>query len=129
MRPASLHRLHAACPQPRLLAHAGRADRPAPDRRVAARGKGRPFADREAEGSVREGAILQALAHHRGRTRLVGGARGRARTRGGGYRLDRKSVVEGKRVSVRVDLGGGSIMKKRKGGKKWYSTYEIHYTQ
>src|SRR3546814_12613462 len=29
------------------------------------------------------------------------------------YRLDRKSVVEGKRVSVRVDLGGGRIIKKK----------------
>src|SRR3546814_16956932 len=29
-------------------------------------------------------------------------------------RRDRKSVVEGKRVSVRVDLGGGRIFKKKK---------------
>src|SRR3546814_17726164 len=28
-------------------------------------------------------------------------------------RADRKSVVEGKRVSVRVDLGGGRIIKKK----------------
>src|SRR3546814_17261203 len=28
--------------------------------------------------------------------------------------LDRKSVVEGKSVSVRVDLGGGRIIKKKK---------------
>src|SRR3546814_18492080 len=30
------------------------------------------------------------------------------------HRLDRKSVVEGKSVSVRVDLGGRSILKKKK---------------
>src|SRR3546814_18667511 len=29
-------------------------------------------------------------------------------------RVDRKSVVEGKRVSVRVDLGGRRIIKKKK---------------
>src|SRR3546814_16478260 len=28
--------------------------------------------------------------------------------------VDRKSVVKGKRVTVRVDLGGGRIMKKKK---------------
>src|SRR3546814_18210986 len=32
----------------------------------------------------------------------------------GGGGLDRKSVVEGKRVSVRVDLGGRRIVKKKK---------------
>src|SRR3546814_15863004 len=32
--------------------------------------------------------------------------------------LDRKSVVEGKRVSVRVDLGGRRIIKKKKTQKK-----------
>src|SRR3546814_13757732 len=31
-----------------------------------------------------------------------------------GYRADRKSVVEGKSVSVRVDLGGRRIIKKQK---------------
>src|SRR3546814_17120210 len=30
------------------------------------------------------------------------------------HRADRKSVVEGKRVSVRVDLGGGRIIKQKK---------------
>src|SRR3546814_14594534 len=30
------------------------------------------------------------------------------------YPCDRKSVVEGKSVSVRVDLGGGRIIKKKK---------------
>src|SRR3546814_15922630 len=32
--------------------------------------------------------------------------------------LDRKSVVQGKRVSVRVDLGGGRIIKKKKKKKQ-----------
>src|SRR3546814_14282514 len=32
--------------------------------------------------------------------------------------VDRKSVVEGKRVSVRVDLGGRRIIKKKKTTKK-----------
>src|SRR3546814_14157383 len=32
--------------------------------------------------------------------------------------IDRKSVVEGKRVSVRVDLGGRSIIKKTKTNKQ-----------
>src|SRR3546814_17322436 len=41
-------------------------------------------------------------------------------TRGGGSRsqarrlADRQSVVEGKSVSIRVDLGGGRIIKKKK---------------
>src|SRR3546814_20397219 len=34
--------------------------------------------------------------------------------RGSGFGLDRKRVVEGKRVSVRVDIGGGHICKKKK---------------
>src|SRR3546814_20310980 len=34
------------------------------------------------------------------------------------YRLDRKSVVKGKSVSVRVDLGGGVIITKNKKQKK-----------
>src|SRR3546814_16181827 len=38
-----------------------------------------------------------------------------------GRRLDRKSVVEGKSVSVRVDLGGRRIIKKNK-KKKYYIT-------
>src|SRR3546814_13832469 len=41
---------------------------------------------------------------------------------------DRKSVVEGKSVSVRVDIGGGRIIKKTK--EKAYKTYYvIHYRQ
>src|SRR3546814_17203931 len=34
------------------------------------------------------------------------------------FREDRKSVVEGKSVSVRVVLGGGGIMKKKRKEKK-----------
>src|SRR3546814_11563863 len=36
------------------------------------------------------------------------------RYREDGYRLDRKRDVEGKSVSVRVDLGGSRILKKKK---------------
>lgn len=50
----------------RLLAHPGRADRPASDRRLAARDQGRPRAVRKAQGSLCEGALLEALSHHRG---------------------------------------------------------------
>src|SRR3546814_19723299 len=34
------------------------------------------------------------------------------------YEIDRKSVVEGKSVSVRVDLGGRRIIKKKKKDKR-----------
>src|SRR3546814_15247378 len=37
---------------------------------------------------------------------------------GGETRQDRKSVVEGKRESVRVDLGGGGIIKKKNNNTK-----------
>src|SRR3546814_12223636 len=45
-----------------------------------------------------------------------GGAEGRSGCAGrcGGGGLDRKSVVWGKRVSVRVDLGGRRIIKKKR---------------
>src|SRR3546814_11409243 len=39
-------------------------------------------------------------------------------------RLDRKSVVEGKSVSVRVDLGGRRIIK-----KKHYSTINMYHSR
>src|SRR3546814_20826554 len=42
----------------------------------------------------------------------VYGGRGRSPS------TERKSVVEGKRVSVRVDLGGGRLIKKKKKNKK-----------
>src|SRR3546814_18862215 len=38
--------------------------------------------------------------------------------RGAERRLDRKSVVEGKSVSVLVDLGGGRVIKKKKASTK-----------
>src|SRR3546814_20228655 len=41
---------------------------------------------------------------------------------GGGHRKDRKSVVSGKSVSVRVDCGGRHIIKQKK------STHETHKT-
>src|SRR3546814_19325125 len=42
---------------------------------------------------------------------------------GEGLRQDRKSVVEGKSVSVRVDLGGRRIIKKKKRERKEYRSY------
>src|SRR3546814_1469363 len=46
-----------------------------------------------------------------GRAGVAGGG---ADDGGAGAALDRKSVVEGKSVSVRVDLGGRRILKKQK---------------
>src|SRR3546814_15363975 len=40
------------------------------------------------------------------------------RSEGGHTNLDRKSVVSGKSVSVRVDLGGGRLIKKKKNKHK-----------
>src|SRR3546814_13789703 len=42
---------------------------------------------------------------------------------------DRKSVVEGKSVSVRVDLGGRRIIKKKKGEKLHFDTQHISIYQ
>src|SRR3546814_11488694 len=43
----------------------------------------------------------------------TGGGNDRQMVREGGGQGDRKSVVSGKGVSVRVDLGGGGIIKKQ----------------
>src|SRR3546814_16083768 len=43
------------------------------------------------------------------------------------HRQDRKSVVEGKSVSVRVDLGGRRINKKKKHEEKNIKTHEQKY--
>src|SRR3546814_6844546 len=43
----------------------------------------------------------------------TGPVAGRRRPGGAGVAGDRKSVVEGKRVSVRVDLGGRRVIKKK----------------
>src|SRR3546814_11838614 len=43
--------------------------------------------------------------------------------------LDRKSVVSGKSVSVRVDLGGRRIIKKKKRNKHKPTTYTKKHTQ
>src|SRR3546814_11590774 len=42
------------------------------------------------------------------------------RAAGGMSRIDRKSVVSGKRVSVRVDLGGGRSIKNKNHNEKLY---------
>src|SRR3546814_12317602 len=56
--------------------------------------------------------------HRRGEFPARAGRRARRRGRGDARvdlaRADRKSVVEGKSVSVRVDLGGRRIIKKKK---------------
>src|SRR3546814_17579877 len=91
--------------------------------RGAGPGRSRPGADRLARrgpglgshpGARRRaghGATAHGIAGVRGPT----GGRDRAarRRRGAGSR-DRKSVVEGKRVAVRVDLGGRRSLKKKK---------------
>src|SRR3546814_19059240 len=44
--------------------------------------------------------------------------------------LDRTSVVQGKRVSVRVDLGGGRIVKKsiERHGRRSHNKTEVQHT-
>src|SRR3546814_11471821 len=70
------------------------------------------------------GAGLPAMECHRhaldaGRTgRVPGPLSTRAGTYGGAPGPDRKSVVSGKRVSVRVDLGGQRIIKQHKEKEK-----------
>src|SRR3546814_11752158 len=56
------------------------------------------------------GEVLRRQAHVR-RTRVGGAAPARRLLRGLGHRADRKSVVSGKSVSVRVDLGGRRLFK------------------
>src|SRR3546814_20602414 len=59
------------------------------------------------------GRPVQARRLHRRRTVCAGRARQRAGRRHRRCPPDRKSVVEGKSVSVRVDLGGRRILKKK----------------
>src|SRR3546814_16270371 len=49
----------------------------------------------------------------RERPRVEQGAKPCRTCNGGGGRTDRKSVVQGERVSVRVDLVGGRVVKKK----------------
>src|SRR3546814_17533242 len=56
--------------------------------------------DAEAAGEARHHGVGLAAGHHAGREDIAV--------------LDRQSVVSGKSVSVRVDLGGGRIIKKKK---------------
>src|SRR3546814_20152700 len=54
------------------------------------------------------------LGQRRAHPRIMVERRGKVRRRGEmAQRVDRKSVVSGKSVSVRVDLGGRSIIKKK----------------
>src|SRR3546814_14858676 len=82
---------------------------PRPQQRRGARGDGSAVGDDPA------GGLLLRVDRHRAPGE--GGGRAdqrRARARGHLRLSDRKSVVEGKSVSVRVDLGGRRIIKKKK---------------
>src|SRR3546814_14459451 len=89
--------------------HSGPADAPA--------SKERPARHRTSEAELPWLAARRAWALHDGAgADAVGG--GRAAAEPGAFepdrRADRKSVVSGKSVSVRVDLGGRRIIKKKK---------------
>src|SRR3546814_20860984 len=62
-----------------------------------------------------DGTRTPAIGGEGGRSR---GHAGRSRPRGDPMPRDRKSVVKGKSVSVRVDLGGRRIIKNKKRHKK-----------
>src|SRR3546814_21099878 len=70
-------------------------------------------------GAVRRLRRVEYAGRGSGRNRLFGEARPVARRADAGARIarcsqrDRKSVVEGKSVSVRVDIGGRRIIKKK----------------
>src|SRR3546814_13232258 len=79
--------------------------------------------DLRGRGGLRRALFLYAVGP---RGRGAGARRGRRRRArrddGPGLRKDRKSVVEGKSVSVRVDLGGRRIIKKKKHTKATIAT-------
>src|SRR3546814_20189810 len=68
---------------------------------------------------IRDGARLiildpwNELEHKRGRDETTTEYNGRAIRKVKAFAKDRKSVVEGKRVSVRVDVGGRRSIKKK----------------
>src|SRR3546814_9819848 len=85
------------------------------ERRISP-GSGRPGQRRSAVGQPAPAvlAVAAAVCHRLdGRKPLRAGA-------DGAVRRDRKSVVWGKRVSVRVDLGGCRIIKKKKKTEEQY---------
>src|SRR3546814_15480051 len=68
------------------------------------------------ERNRRDGVYALGLSGHGGRIQhplRVGGHRPRPGSAGKGYGKERKSRVEGKRVSVRVTLGGRRIINKK----------------
>src|SRR3546814_18759407 len=88
-------------------------------RRVAARDRARGERLRR-ESGIEQGRAGRDAADARGGDRI----RRRRPVRTGAVdqrrrALDRKSVVSGKRVSVRVDLGGRRILKKKKHKQKY----------
>src|SRR3546814_21119088 len=58
------------------------------------------------------------VPRHRPRQRIDAVPRGRPRRAVAARRVDRKSVVKGKSVAVRVDSGGRGIIKKKQSKKK-----------
>src|SRR3546814_17215509 len=75
----------------------------------------RPLRYDETRLAVRFGRLHALSGAERARPFSRGFRRASAgQTSGGAGRIDRKSVVQGKSVSVRVDLGGRRIIKKKK---------------
>src|SRR3546814_14970174 len=85
-------------------------------RPAAARFVGRPAGARCSEGRFRLDRHRRPIAP--AQPDAVGDAVRAAHALAALCRLDRKSVVEGKSVSVRVDLGGSRIIKKKKNTNK-----------
>src|SRR3546814_14032551 len=82
--------------------------------RRGGRGDGRAR-DRRAERIAFVGAARIVVFHgRRARAARAAAQRSGDEARSGGQRIDRKSVVEGKSVSGRVDPGGRRIMQKKK---------------
>src|SRR3546814_13023201 len=80
---------------------------------------GRRSADRTRPARAGQGAEGARRPPQRGCGRRVGSLSRRQKP------LDRKSVVSGKSVSVRVDLGGRRNIKKKKQDKIGYTLYDI----
>src|SRR3546814_15807946 len=83
--------------------------------RIEAARRHRPFSDVADLGERAQlDARAQAPLADAGALRGLAGDRHRARWEVAGVQKDRNCVVEGKRGSVRVDLGGRCIIKKKK---------------
>src|SRR3546814_20969546 len=103
--------------------YAARADRPARRRRV--RGYGEQSAPAHPAGDRGARADLRQIGADPRHARRPAGARVDRRIREApqpGAHPDRTSVVAGKRVAVRVDLGGRALIKKKNIKKKTPTT-------